>query len=134
MTQTAKPKKILVIEDEKEIRDFVIEVLQKEGYAVAGASNGKEALRILEKITPHLILLDVTMPVMGGLEFCRHIVGSKGNIPIPILVLTARAELESVFQAMNVYKFLSKPFQVKELVTAVHQIVDEDKPSKDILK
>ena len=77
-------KKILLIEDEESLRLLYEEELKAEGYEVLCAGNGKEALRQLEEVKPDLIILDIVMPVMDGMEALGQIMGRERNIPIVI--------------------------------------------------
>ena len=78
--------KIIVVDDEKEIRNLIEIYLKNEGYEVTKASDGEEALEILEKEDKHLIILDIMMPKMDGIEVCKRV---RENLNIPILMLSA---------------------------------------------
>lgn len=80
---------ILVIDDEKEIKDLLEINLKNEGYNVFKASNGEKALEILDKEEIHLMVLDIMMPGMDGLEVCRRV---REKYNIPILMLSAKTE------------------------------------------
>lgn len=80
---------ILVVDDEKEIRDLLEINLKVEGYNVFKAENGEEALKILDDTKIHLIVLDVMMPKMDGLEFCSRV---REKYNMPILMLSAKVE------------------------------------------
>ena len=77
-------KKILLVEDEENLRLLYEEELKAEGYDVVTAGNGKEALRQLEKVKPDLMVLDIVMPVMDGMETLGQVMGKKRDIPIII--------------------------------------------------
>ncbi|UCG40739.1 MAG: response regulator, partial [Acidimicrobiia bacterium] len=82
---------ILVVEDDKGVRESLSRALRYEGYEVEAAPDGIEAMQVLDKVAPDVIVLDVMMPVMDGLEVCRRI-RARGNTT-PILMLTARHEV-----------------------------------------
>ena len=114
--------RILVVDDEKEIADLVEIYLVSDGYKVYKASNALEGLEILEKETIHLVLLDIMMPGMDGLEMCRKI---RETNNIPIIMLTARSEERDELQGFNlgVDEYISKPFSPKILVARVEAIL-----------
>src|SRR6188474_1960268 len=84
--------KILLVDDEPDIVEFLSYNLKKEGYQVLTASNGKDAITIAKREVPHLIVLDVMMPDMDGIETCREIREQKGLQEVIIAFLTARSE------------------------------------------
>lgn len=110
---------ILVVDDDRGIRETVGEVLEDEGYAVALAPNGAEALDLLRRgPAPALILLDLSMPVMGGAAFREAQLKDHALAEIPVILLTAAgqsAEEEGVPAA----GFLRKPFGLEQLLRAV---------------
>ncbi len=119
----ADKKIILVIDDETDLAEMVSFQLKAKGYAVTMASNGVEGLKVLEKVNPDLIVLDINMPKMGGLEFYNKISTSHGKAKYPVLVLTARANLEETFKDIEVDGFMPKPFEIEKLIIEVDRIV-----------
>jgi len=115
-------KQILLVDDEKNIRDFVGRNLQARQFDVRYASTGLEALALLKDNLPDLVILDIMMPVMDGLEVCRRI---REKSTVPILALTALGEEEDKVRALNmgVDDYLTKPFGVEELLARVHSIM-----------
>jgi len=87
-----KQKKIILVDDDPDIREFMSYNLEKELYDVYTASNGKDALDLIEKVLPDLIILDVMMPDMNGFEVCKAIRNNKSTENILICFLTARGE------------------------------------------
>src|SRR5690606_18092222 len=88
-------EKILVVDDEKEIRDLIEIYLKNEGFQIIKASNGREALEILEEEEVHLIILDIMMPEMDGIKACMKIREEKN---MPIIMLSAKAEdMDKIF-------------------------------------
>src|ERR1039458_9621785 len=97
--------KILVIDDEEDLRENLKYVLEKNGYVVKLASDGIKGLEVLESYSPDLIILDLNMPHMGGIEFYQKI--CVRDLPIyPVFVLTARANMEKFFKDFNVDGFM----------------------------
>lgn len=135
--------KILVVDDEADICEFISYNLKKEGYQVWVANNGKEAIPIALKVKPDLILLDVMMPVMDGLEACRIIKADPEFSKTFVVFLTARAEEYSEIEGFNAGAddYISKPIKPKVLLTRLNAILrrkikEEASPSirvKDIL-
>lgn len=109
---------VLVVDDEQNIVNIIAFNLKKEGYEVLTAGDGEEAVEIVEKHQPDLILLDIMMPKMDGYEACRKI---REKYNIPIIMLTARAEeLDKVLGLeMGADDYVTKPFGTRELVARV---------------
>ena len=109
---------VLVVDDEKEIADLVEIYLVSDGYKVYKASNALEGLEILEKETIHLVLLDIMMPGMDGLEMCRKI---RETNNIPIIMLSARsADLDKILGlGTGADDYVTKPFNPLELTARV---------------
>jgi CheY-like chemotaxis protein len=93
--------KIVVIDDDDDVREVVRELLQAEGCSTAGAANGEEALRLLRGAdwTPGLILLDLQMPIMDGWEFLRAIEEEPKLRRVPLAIMTARPGMRRLFEA-----------------------------------
>jgi two-component system, chemotaxis family, chemotaxis protein CheY len=117
-------KRRLVVDDEEAIRMSVAEALEDEGYAVATAQNGAEALVQVRALIPHGIVLDLMMPVLDGwgfLEACREEELCAG---IPVLVMSAYRKLTKAIPAeLRVDRVLAKPFELGDLIDAVEQLV-----------
>lgn len=120
----AQGSKILVIDDEEDLRENLKYVLQMKGYVVELAEDGVQGLKALEKFTPDLIILDLNMPNMGGIEFYQRI--CVRDLPTyPVFVLTARANMEKFFKDFNVDGFMAKPFEISELLREVGIVIDK---------
>ncbi|MCL2170323.1 MAG: response regulator, partial [Defluviitaleaceae bacterium] len=111
-------KKILVVDDEKNIVDIVAFNLHKEGYEVVVARDGEACLEAFEKEEPDLVILDIMMPKMDGLEACKKI---REKSQVPIIMLTARAEeVDKVLGLeLGADDYVTKPFGVRELLARV---------------
>jgi two-component system, OmpR family, KDP operon response regulator KdpE len=119
---TTKAKRILLAEDEVVLRDFVSRNLHARGFQVLEASNGLEALALWEREDPHLLILDIMMPRMDGLEVCRRV---REHSAVPIIVLTALdAESDKVAALdLGADDYLTKPFGVEELLARVRAVL-----------
>lgn len=117
--------KILVVDDEADILEFISYNLKKEGYEVHTAPNGKEALPIAKKIRPDLILLDVMMPVMDGIETCKRIKADTDFDQTYVVFLTARSEDYSEIEGLDAGAddYIAKPIKPKVLVTRLNAIL-----------
>jgi CheY-like chemotaxis protein len=109
--------RIVIIEDDEDIRDTLSLALEFEGYTVLSASNGKEGIALLERCgAPCLILLDLMMPVMNGWEFLRERNSSDALSPVPVIVVSAFADETSDH---TVQAFLRKPVDLDTLLKMV---------------
>ncbi len=119
-------KKILVVDDEKPLRDFISRNLAARGFQVFDAANGLEALAIFNTESLDLIILDVMMPHMDGLEACRRI---RQSSIVPIIILTALGEESDKVAAldMGADDYLTKPFGVEELLARVRAVMRRSK-------
>ncbi len=116
-------KIILVIDDEVDLAEMIGFQLMARGFEVVTAHNGQEGLERLKTINPQLIILDMNMPKMGGIDFYKNICDSSANPRYPVFVLTARANMEKLFKDFNVAGFLAKPFEIGELVEKIEMII-----------
>lgn len=119
------PRKILIVEDEEDIRSLVRYNLEAEGFRVVDASDGEHGLRLADTERPALIILDLMLPGLSGLEVCRLLRAQEDTAPVPILILTARAaELDRVLGLeMGADDYVTKPFSPRELVARVKAII-----------
>ncbi len=117
--------KILVVEDEPDIRKLVHYNLTQDHYKVLEADNGEQALKLIQRDQPSLVILDLMMPGMSGLEVCRTLRGKEETARLPILMLTAKAgEADRVLGLeMGADDYLAKPFSPRELVARVRAIL-----------
>ena len=121
-----KQKKILAVDDERHIVRLVQVNLERAGYQVISAFDGKEALKKVESEKPDLIVLDVMMPHMDGFEVLKRLKSDDKTKNIPVVMLTAKAQDADVFRgwASGVDCYLTKPFNPIELLTFVKRIVE----------
>jgi CheY-like chemotaxis protein len=120
-----KCKSILVIEDDKDIRETIAQVLEIEGYPVASASNGAEAVQVLEKLPkPSLILLDLMMPIMNGWQFMEKQKDDTAFASLPVVVvsaLPANAAFADVKAVEGAVGYIKKPISLTALMEVVQQ-------------
>ena len=124
MTDAAK-KKILVVEDEPDIRELVRYNLEQNGFRVAEANDGEEALRKVAEEKPALVILDLMLPQGDGLEVCRALRGQRETADLPIVMLTAKAaEVDRVLGLeFGADDYVTKPFSPRELVARVRAVL-----------
>jgi two-component system OmpR family response regulator len=115
-------KKILVVDDEKKIVDIVKAYLEREGYKVLVAYEGKSALELAKRQSPDLIVLDLMLPEISGWDICRTL---RKDSDIPIIMLTARDETTDkvVGLELGADDYITKPFDPKELVSRVKAVL-----------
>lgn len=118
-------RKILVVEDEEDIRTLVRYNLEAEGFAVVDASDGERGLNLAAKERPALIVLDLMLPGLSGLEVCRLLRTREETAQVPILILTARAaEVDKILGLeMGADDYVTKPFSPREFVARVKAII-----------
>jgi two-component system alkaline phosphatase synthesis response regulator PhoP len=121
-----RQKKILAVDDERHIVRLVQVNLERAGYQVVSAFDGKEALKKVESEKPDLIVLDVMMPHMDGFEVLKRLKSDDKTRNIPVVMLTAKAQDADVFRgwASGVDCYLTKPFNPIELLTFVKRIFE----------
>lgn len=117
--------KILLVDDEEDILRFIKYNLEKEGYTVKTSINGKEAINLVESFKPQLILLDIMMPEMDGIEVCKIIRSNKENDEILICFLTARSESFTQIVALDSGgdDFITKPIKPRVLLSRIKAIM-----------
>lgn len=115
-----KPGRVLVVDDDRGIREFVCTVLTEEGYDVTEATDGREALERADTTRPDVILLDMRMPVMDGWEFARTYRQRPGP-HAPIVIVTAALDVAKDAKDIGADGFLAKPFQLDDLLDLVER-------------
>jgi phosphate regulon transcriptional regulator PhoB len=117
--------KILVVEDEADIRELLRYSLTQEGYAVEEAADGAEALDRIERRAPDLVLLDLMLPRMSGLELCRKLRANSETAQMPVIVVTAKsAEVDRILGLeMGADDYVVKPFSPREVVARVKALL-----------
>jgi phosphate regulon transcriptional regulator PhoB len=117
--------KILVVDDERDIVELISFNLQKEGFTTIKAYDGKAALRLIKTQKPDLVILDLMLPEISGLDVCKTIRSSSETAGLPVIMLTAKAdELDKILGLeMGADDYITKPFSIKELIARVRAIL-----------
>ena len=133
MKETTPTKKILIVDDEPDILEFLQYNLRKEGYAVVTASDGKQAIGVAEREKPNLILMDIMMPELDGVETCRVLRSRKEFNDTPIAFLTARDEDFSQITALDVGgdDYITKPIKPRVLLSRISALLRRSSRSSD---
>jgi signal transduction histidine kinase len=122
---TEKKSKILIVDDAVDTVELLRKRFRSEGYDTAEAYDGEEALKGVEEYNPDLIVLDVMMPKVDGYEVCRRLKADENKKYIPVLMLTAKGEIESKVKGLEIGAddYLAKPFDYKELSARVKSLL-----------
>jgi DNA-binding NtrC family response regulator len=115
-------KRILVVDDEENARIALSKILTREGYEVASAGNGYEALNYLRDREVELIITDINMPEMNGMAFLREL--NRSHPASNVIMITAYGEVESYIEAMNLgaFEYINKPVKLEELNKIIRKI------------
>ena len=115
-------KKILVVDDEVKIVEVVKSYLTHSGYDVFEAYDGKQVLKLFEKVNPSLVILDLMLPDMTGEDICRQI---RKQSRVPIIMLTAKVEEEDILKGLDIGAddYITKPFSPRQLVARVNALL-----------
>ena len=121
--------KILVVDDHSETLKVVSFILEQHGYQVVGARSGAEGLSLAEAERPALIILDVMMPEMDGLEVLTRLKGKTETASIPVILLTAKVQYEDVLGGykLGADYYITKPFTSTQLVNGINLLLGESK-------
>jgi DNA-binding response OmpR family regulator len=114
--------KVLVVDDEWEIRHLLSQFLTEEGYEVILASNGEEAIELAERENPQVILLDIMMPGIDGIETCKRLKAEEKTRFIPVIMATALWDTYAEAIEAGAEDFATKPFHLAELSFRVQSI------------
>lgn len=116
---------ILVVDDDRDVAQSIEMSLRRRGYRVALAHSGVEALKLLRRIKPDLVILDVLMPGMNGFEVCRRLRADATTSSLPIVFLTARGQERDRIEGLRAGAddYLSKPFNLEELILRVKAVL-----------
>jgi DNA-binding response OmpR family regulator len=130
-TPSRKRPTILIVDDDTDTLNLISLTIQRAGYIVRRAPSGNEALKILDEITPDVIILDLMMPRMSGMEVMR-VLRAKYPWPPPVIIFTAKGQIEDKVEGMEAgaYRYLVKPVPKEALLGAIKDAVNEkrDRP------
>lgn len=112
--------RILVVDDEESIRETVSYMLESEGYDVAQATNGAEALQVVDAVPPDLVLLDMRMPVLDGWGFAAEL--RRRGHEVPIVVMTAARDAAHWAAEIAAAGFVAKPFGYDDLIAEIQRV------------
>lgn len=115
--------KILVVDDEREIRDLLKTSLSAEGYEVIVGSDGEEAMELAKREYPQLILLDIEMPGVDGIETCKRLKGEEKTRLIPVIMLTTLGDRDIEAYLEGASDVVNKPFDIWELACRVKSML-----------
>jgi phosphate regulon transcriptional regulator PhoB len=118
-------KKVLVVDDEKDIVELISYNLEGEGYSILKAYDGRRALDSIRQDKPDLVILDLMMPEVSGMEVCRRIRGIPETAGLPIIMLTAKSEPIDRILGLEIGAddYITKPFHVQELIARVRAVL-----------
>jgi DNA-binding response OmpR family regulator len=121
---------VLVVDDEPVVRDVVVRYLRRDGFVVSEAGDGETARRLIEERDPGLVVLDVMLPGVDGLELCRWI---RARSDVPVILLTARVEESDriVGLELGADDYVTKPFSPRELAARVRAVLRRASPPGD---
>ncbi len=125
--------KILIVDDDPDIISFVRYNLEKENYWVYSATNGNDALKMALKIQPHLVVLDVMMPGMDGIETCRAMrnLPQLRNTPVAMLTALNEKESEALCLQAGANDFITKPIRPRLLLTRLQNLLAKEEPEEE---
>lgn len=125
--RTGSASRILIVEDEVDIRDLLEHHLRREGYQVETSPNGEEGLAVIQRDAPDLLLLDLMLPGISGLELCQQL-RSRGITQFPIIMVTARGSEEDIVTGleMGADDYIVKPFSLPVLIARVRKALNRN--------
>ena len=129
--------KILIVDDEKDIVDLICYNLEKEGFSTVKAYDGETSIELVKTQKPDLMILDLMLPKMNGLDVCRSIRNNPKTVSLPIIMLTAKSDDVDKIIGLEVGAddYVTKPFNIKELIARVRSILRRlQETKKDLVK
>jgi PAS domain S-box-containing protein len=125
--------RVLIVDDDQKVRSYLVELLQQEGYEVASANDGGAALELVNSFEPHLVISDVVMPVLNGIELCRRIKKESHTASIPVLLISGeRTDAEDNIEGLTAGAddYLGIPFRHEELLVKVARLAERSRVEK----
>ncbi len=135
MEKITENANILIVDDNNKNIQVLAKMMSNRGYRISIAQTGEEALKLVDRLKPDLILLDIMMPVMDGYETCKALKASKDHADIPVIFLTAKAEKEDTIKGFEygAVDYVTKPFYEPELISRVSTHL-EIKRARDLVR
>jgi DNA-binding response OmpR family regulator len=120
-----QPARIVLADDDQDIRNLVAYKLTSDGFEVQTAANGRQALALIERSLPDLAILDVSMPEISGIEVCRQLRGAMRTQELPVIMLTARTHVKDEYNGLlaGADLYLTKPFSPRALLAQVWDLL-----------
>lgn len=122
---TSPKAKIVVADDDLDLCELLEMKLRQSNYEVFTAMDGAQALEVVRKVQPHLVILDIMMPLMTGMEVLRNLKAESATADIPIILMTAKRQESDVNSgfALGVVDYIVKPFNLRDLVHQVQSVI-----------
>ena len=133
MSSLAEPIKILVVEDNEDVRNIVTVYLRSKGFQVVEALDGRAGLDMVETERPDLVLFDVLLPKLDGIEAIKLLKKMPGGASLPIVMMSAilqHRDIQAELASLGISAFLQKPFQVRELLETINKALAQSRPHK----
>ncbi len=121
-------KRVLLVDDEPDVRSLYKKILEKGGYEVKAVKDGFTALDAVEKFKPHIIVLDIMMPRLDGWEVAKRIRKNHNRLELPIVMLTVKTEIEDKVKSVGesgANRHLAKPVEGSQLIATIRTLLDE---------
>lgn len=124
MANKAKQQTILIVDDDEIVRKILVHSLEKADYYVIEANNGEEGLREIQRNLPDLVITDIQMPIMNGMELMSKI--NELLLPVPVIAITGKSRVEDVINTLRlgVRDFIRKPFESTEMLAIIHKVLN----------
>jgi len=120
------PRTIFIVEDDHDIAEVLIFNLEHKGYTVIWEEDGEKAYQNIIKKVPDLLILDIALPGISGIEVCRYLKNNPGTNKIPVMILTAKIKKEDYDAAIEAGAddFITKPFALKDILNRVNKLIN----------
>jgi CheY-like chemotaxis protein len=116
-------RRILIVDDEEGFRDGMADLLEMEGYLTAVARDAIEAVRMVPEFRPEVILLDLRMPLLDGEGFLRGMSGVPATKTVPVVLISAKEDLQKVAERTGATAYLQKPFEAPQLLALLQKVL-----------
>jgi len=121
-----KPPKVLVVDDDPAILEICSDLLETEGYTVAVAPNGQQALNVMRGAHPDVVLMDIMMPVLDGITTCQQMHADPELAEIPVVLMSARTNLNLQNRDLaHAAALVAKPFDIDHLLDTIQQLIHQ---------